>query len=233
MAKREKNKKTEVADDEVMVDIIEQTDYKENFFEKYQNYLIYVAGAVLLLVAVFFAYKYLFLAPKEKEAIAEMRQAELQFEKDSFALALDNPGEGFMGFIDIIDEYSGTKAGNLAKYYAGISCLNTGKFQEAIEYLDDFDEDELLTAIPKYGAMGDSYSELNDFDKAKKYYKLAVGKKANDLLTPYYLHKLALLYKSESNNEEAAKYFNRIKEEFPTSSYGREVEKFIYPPVNE
>lgn len=233
MAKKEKNKNKEVVTDEVMVDIIEQSDYKQNFVEKYQNYLIYAAGAVLLLAAAFFAYRYLYLAPKAKEAVNEMRQAELQFERDSFALALENPGEGFMGFIDIIDEYSGTKSANLAKYYAGICYLNTGKFQEAIDYLDDFDEDELLTAIPKYGAMGDAYSELNDFSKAKKYYKIAVEKKANELLTPYYLHKLALLYKSESNDEEALKYFKRLKEEFPLSSYGKDVERLIYPPVNE
>ncbi len=233
MAKKEKNKVKEVVEDEVMVDVIESTDYKQSFLEKYQNYLIYAAGALLLLVAAFFAYKYLYLAPKEKEAVTEMRQAELQFERDSFALALEKPGEGFMGFIDIIDEYSGTKTGNLAKYYAGISYLNIGKYQEAIDYLKDFNEDDLLTAIPKYGAMGDAYSELNDFDNAKKYYKIAVEKEANDLLTPYYLHKLALLYRSESKNEEAVKYLKRLKDEFPTSSYGKDAERLIFPPSNE
>ncbi|MGE5354874.1 MAG: tetratricopeptide repeat protein [Deltaproteobacteria bacterium] len=233
MAKKDKNNIQEVAEDEVIVDVIESTDYKQSFIEKYQNYLIYAAGGILLVVAAFFAYKYLYLAPKEKEAITEMRQAELQFERDSFALALDKPGEGFMGFNEIIDEYSGTKAGNLAKYYAGLCYLNTGKFQEAIDLLNDFDEDELLTSIPKYGALGDAYSELKDFENAKKYYKIAVEKKANDLLTPYYLHKLAILYRSESKNDEAAKYFKRLKEEFPSSSYGRDVEKMIFPPSNE
>lgn len=232
MAKKDKNKINEVAEDEVMVDIIEQDDYKVSFLEKYQNYLIYAAGGLLVLVALFFAYKFLYLAPKEKEAIAEMRQAELQFQRDSFAQALTKPGEGFMGFEEIADEYSSTNAGNLAKYYAGICNLNIGKFQEAIDFLEDYKEDKLITAISKFGALGDAYSELKNFDKAKDYYKKAVEEKANDVLTPYYLNKLAFLYKGESKTDEATKYFKRLVEEFPLSSYGKDAERLLFPPEN-
>jgi hypothetical protein len=52
-----------------------------------------------------------------------MMLAQQQFEKDSFQLALTNPGGGYSGFLDIIDSYSGTKTANLAKYYAGICYL--------------------------------------------------------------------------------------------------------------
>ncbi|HHB51479.1 MAG TPA: tetratricopeptide repeat protein, partial [Saprospiraceae bacterium] len=96
MAKRKKNteNKNQTVEDEVMVDIIEEYDFRENFIEKYQNYLLIGVAAILWIVGGYIAYKYLMLAPKEQEAIAEMMQAEKQFEKDSFALALDNPGEG-------------------------------------------------------------------------------------------------------------------------------------------
>ena len=41
-----------------------------------------------------------------------------------YNLAL-NGGEGKYGFIDIIDNYGSTDAGNLANYYAGMAFLNT------------------------------------------------------------------------------------------------------------
>lgn len=229
--KKEKNPKTNQRfEDEVMVDIIEEGDYKESFLDKYQNYLIIGVAALLLIIAGIFAYKYLFLAGKEKDAIAEMMQAEMQFERDSFTLALENPGEGYDGFLDIIENYKGTKAANLAKYYAGISYLNLGIYDGAIEYLKDYDEDDLVTAITKYGALGDAYSELDNMDEAKKNYEKAVNQKPNELLTPYYLKKLGILYKSEGNQDKANKYFKRIRDEFPRSTYAQGIEKYIFPP---
>jgi hypothetical protein len=48
------------------------------------------------------------------------------------------------------DEYSGTDAGNLANYYAGIAYLNTGKYTEAIDYLSKFKSDDIvLSALQK------------------------------------------------------------------------------------
>lgn len=229
MGRKKKNYTKPQVEDEVYVDVIEGGDYKESLIDKYQNYLLIGVAAVLIIIAGYFAYKYLMLVPKEKEAVTEMSQAELQFEKDSFALALDNPGEGYLGFLDIIDEYNGTKAANLSKYYAGISYLNLGMFDAAIEYLKDYKENELLTAITKYGAMADAYSELDDFDNAKKYYIKAVSQTSNDLLTPLYLKKLGMLLKSESKNEEANKYFQRIKDDFPKSNEAQDIEKYMSP----
>lgn len=235
MARKKKNtgKENQQFDDEVFVDIIEEDDYKGNFLEDYQNYILIGVAAVLLIVGGYFAYKFLMLAPKEKEAMAEMMQAEKQFEKDSFALALDNPGEGYSGFLGIIEDYSGTKSANTAKYYAGISYLNLGIYDTAIEYLKEYDANELVTTITKYGAMGDAYSELDDMDNAKKYYTKAVKVTPNELLTPYYLKKLAMLLKSEGNQEGANKYFQRIKDEFPKSTYAQDIEKYIFPPVED
>jgi hypothetical protein len=46
--------------------------------------------------------------------------------------------------IKIADEYSGTDAGNLANYYAGMAYLNTGKYNEAIDYLNKFKSDDIV-----------------------------------------------------------------------------------------
>jgi hypothetical protein len=54
-----------------------------------------------------------------------------------------NGSEGKFGFIKIADEY-GTDAGNLANYYAGMAYLNTGKYNEAIDYLNKFKSDDIF-----------------------------------------------------------------------------------------
>jgi hypothetical protein len=78
--------------------------------------------------------------PKQLEAADEMFVAQKFQQLDGVAsdslykLSL-NGSEGKFGFIKIADEYSGTDAGNLANYYAGMAYLNTGKYNEAIDYL--------------------------------------------------------------------------------------------------
>ena len=213
--------------DEVLIDLVETRDSAQSFFEKNQFKVLGGIALLALIVGALFAYFLLFKTPREAKAMSAMYKAEQQFQRDSFALALENPGGGFDGFLDIIDSYNGTKAANLARYYAGISYLNLGLYDPAIEYLQDFSAKGALLPITKLGALGDAYSEKGDFDQAMSYYQKAVNATPNDLLTPYYLQKLGLLSDKQGNAEGAAKYFNRIKEEFPDSEEGSQIEKYI------
>ncbi len=220
-------KNTEKQEKEVLFNLVDVKESTQHFLEKYQNYIIGVLAGILLIIGLFFVYKYLYQEPREKEALNELYKAQLQFERDSFALALNNPGEGYKGFIDIADDYKRTKAGNLANYYAGVSYLNLGKFEAAAAYLEDFRPAGTITPILKYGTLGDAYSELDNLDKAKKSYEKAVNAEDNDFLTPYYLRKLGMLYSATNDQEKAVQTFKRIIDEFPNSSFAGEVEKYI------
>jgi len=192
-------------------------DGTQEFFEK--NKMLILGGIVglVLLAILFSAYKYAYKMPQEKAASEELWHAERQFLQDSFDLALENPGGGYAGLLDIIDQYGGTKAGNLAKYYAGVSYLNLGRYEDAISYLKDFSAGGSVSPIMKHGIIGDAYGELQDYSSAISSYKKAVSKD-NELLTPYYANKLGILLMKEGNTSEAAKYFNLIKNDYPKSN---------------
>ena len=208
--------KPSVASDEI-VDVVEVKGSQisaKNFLDNNQKLISYVILGIAILAAFYFAYKYLYIGPREKDALNSMYKAEEVFAKDSFALALENPGGGFDGFLGIIDNYSGTKAANLAHYYAGISYLNLGKYEDALSYLEDYSAKDDVTSIMKLGALGDAHAELGDKDKALDYYKDAANKSENDLLAPYYLHKLALLYYSQGKTKEATEQLQKIKSKY-------------------
>ena len=139
MAQR-KGKSADATDE--IVDVVEvkgsNVAAAKNFYDENQKLISYVIIGLGILVALYFAYKYLYIGPREKEAVNAMYKAEEAFAKDSFALALENPGGGYDGFLGIIDNYGGTKAANLAHYYAGISYLNLGKYDDAVTYLEDY-----------------------------------------------------------------------------------------------
>lgn len=227
MAKRKQNKRALKQQEETLVNIVEVRDQAQDFLGKYQNYILIGVGAIALLFGGLFAYNNFYKVPKQNEAIEQMYQAEFQFQRDSFVLALTNPGGGYSGFLDIIDNYGGTPAANIAHYYAGISYLNLGQYDAAISYLEDFNPHGKLLPIMKYGALGDAYSESNQFDKALSFYEKAVGSADNETLTPYYLKKLAMFHEKQGNKDNALKAYTRLKQDYYNSSYGKDAEKYI------
>lgn len=225
MARRRNVKKKQA--DETLVDIIEVRDQAQSFVDQYQNYLFGGLTVLVLLVGGYLAYQNFYQKPRQMEATEQMFQAQVQFERDSFALALTNPGGGYSGFLDIIDNYKGTKAANLANYYAGVSYLHLGQYTAALDYLNDFKPTGEITPIMKWGAFGDCFSELNDLDKAMKYYQKAASTGENSILTPYYLKKIGLLHEHNGNPAEARKVYEEIKEKYPDSPDGQDIDKYI------
>lgn len=221
-----RSKVDEVEGDETLVDIVEVKEVAQDFFEKNQTLILSLIVGGVLLLGGYLAYKFGYQAPREKTATEAIYKAQEQFARDSFALALENPGGGFEGFLDIIENFSGTKAANTAKYYAGISYLNLGRFDSAIEYLNSYSANDDITPIMKSGALADAYAETGDLDKAVSLYEKAAYAEDNDYLSPYYLFKFAILSKKLGNNDDAAKAFDRIKNDYPNSNEASDAERF-------
>lgn len=228
MAKRRKKDfvREEIEEVEAVVGREREVDNRD-FLDKYRNILLGLLFGIVLLLAAYIIYKNMILEPKEKEAKAAIYKAEQQFERDSFKLALFNPGGGFDGLIDIIDSYSGTKTANLAKLYAGISHLNIGNYDEAIDQLQSHSASGDLSPILKNGNIGDAYSEKNEFEQAISYYEKATNASEDALLTPYYLYKLGLLAKRTGNNAKALSAFQRIKDKYKDSNEGSNIDVLI------
>lgn len=198
----------------------------EQFIEDHQKLISMVIGGILLVIIVYLGYNRLYLAPKEKEAQSQMYVAEKYFEKDSFDLALYGDGS-YPGFVEIIDQYGMTDAGELARYYAGISFLNMDNYDQAIEYLSDFKVKDDLLMPAAIGAIGDAYVGKDDIDQALSFYQDAYKESENTLTTPLYLMKAAAIYESQGKVQKALDNYEKIKRNYPDSHQGRQVNKFI------
>lgn len=213
--------------EDALLDLTKAKVQATSFFEKNQKLVIGVLTGLIAIVGGWFLYSNMIMQPKEEKAIAQMWMAQVQFEQDSFLVALENPGGGYSGFLNIIKEYKGTKAGNLAKYYAGICYLNLGIYDSALTYLEDYKPGGTVGPTMKFGALGDVYSELNQMDKAMASYKKASESAENELLTPYYLKKLALLHEAQNEVPKALEIYKHIKSHFPNSNEALSIDKYI------
>jgi tetratricopeptide (TPR) repeat protein len=226
----EKNSKTA----EVFSTLDATASKTEDFVAKNQRIIIGVVGAIALLTVGYLAYQKFVTGPKQEVAANEMYVAQQNFKKATDGVASDslyklslNGSEGKYGFIKIADEYSGTDAGNLANYYAGIAYLNTGKYTEAIEYLGKFkSEDIVLNALAK-GAIGDAYSQKNQPKEALENYVKAAESNKNDFTTPRFLLKAGKTALALGNKEDALKYFTDIKDNYDASPEAASIDVLI------
>jgi tetratricopeptide (TPR) repeat protein len=198
----------------------------EQFIEDNQKIITYVVGAVILAVAAYLGFNKFYLQPKEDEAKSQMFMAVNYFERDSFNLAINGDGNYF-GFLDIIDDYGITKAANRANYYTGISYLHLGQYEDALDYLNDFKTKDMLLAPVAEGAKGDAYLELGETDNALKQYKKAIALSENELTAPIYMMKAGQLLESMDELENALAMYEDIKEKYPESTEGTNVDRYI------
>jgi tetratricopeptide (TPR) repeat protein len=198
----------------------------EQFIENNQKLLTTIVLVILIIVAGYLAFNRYYLDPLEKEAQGQMFRAEQYFARDSFNLALNGDGN-YLGFLDIIDEYGITKSANLANYYAGISYLKTGQYQQSIEYLEDFKVNDKILEPEKLGAIGDAYMEMGDIEEALDYYNQAIKEDENQFTTPLYMSKAAFAYERMEKYDEAIELYESIKLEYPNSTQSEEADKSI------
>jgi len=228
MAKRRNRTRKKATEEESLVDVVETQERKTgSFLEDNQNTIFGVLVGAVILIGLYMLYKQFFKAPKEKQAIEEMAQAQFQFAQDSFALALTNPGGGYEGFSGLASNYGGTGAGNAAELYAGISYLQLGEFDAAIAHLKDYSPEGEIGPILKNGLLGDAYAEQNNLDEALSYYKKAVNAGDNQGVTPYYLLKQGMLEMKNQNNSAAKDAFAKLKDKYPLSRFAQDADKYL------
>ena len=203
----------------------------EEFVANNQNTILGLIGAITVVVLGYLAYDAYVLTPKNETAVSELNQAQYYFNlavngEESAALfeRAINGGDGKYGFLDIIENYSGTPAAGLAQYSTGMAYLNTKQYEKAISYLEDFSSDDVLLSALANGALGDAHAQLGDNQKALKYYKAAVNASDNGFTTPKYLFKAGLVGATLNQTSEALDFFKRIQEEFSSSPEAAQIE---------
>jgi tetratricopeptide (TPR) repeat protein len=221
MAKKKEENKALLENPEV---IQEKLEGLEHWAEKNLKLVIGVVGVLALAVGGYFGYKY-YIENQDKLAQKEMFQAVRYFEADSLNLALNGDGNN-LGFLQIIDDFGRTKAGNLANFYAGAIYMKQGKFPSAIVHLDDVLVNDLLVQARAYSLIGDAYMEQKKFDEAASYYDKAASYKPNKEFTPTYLMKAALAYEKLNNAEKAKAAYQTIIDTFWDSSEVQNAKKF-------
>lgn len=220
---------------EVFNTLDETASKSEQWIEKNSKVLFSLFAIIVVGMLGYMAYNNYVQKPKEAEAADELAYPKSFFDqaqnntiaKDSlYNLAL-NGADGKYGLLDIIDNYSSTKAGNIAKYMAGISYLRTGDYENAIIQLNDFSTDDEIIGAIALGSIGDAFSFNLQPEEALDYYEKAANFKSNDLTSPIYLMKAGNTALDLKNYKKAEELFQRIKDAHWQSDEAKEIDVYI------
>jgi TolA-binding protein len=199
----------------------------QDAWDRYGKQASYVLLAILVIVAGFFAYRNLVSEPNEKQAVEAMFRAEEYYRQDSARLALNGDNIN-AGFLKVISKYGGTKAANLASFYAGSCYLKLGDYGNAVKYLKDFSTSVKQLQERSYGLLGDAYSEQNKKEEAAEQYKKAgTYFEKDELFSPEYLFRSGYLYESMGKTQDAIAMYQLIKDKYPASPRGADIDKYL------
>ena len=209
------------------LNVEEALSQSEAFLIKNKKAIIGAVVAVIIIVAGIVMYKNLYAEPREEKAQAALFKGQEYFEADLYEQALNGDSIGFAGFAKIADEYSGTKAANLAKAYMGICFAHLGQYVAAVKALDSFSGKDQMIAPAMKGAMGNCYAQLGQLDKAASMLLSAADEADNNSLSPIYLQQAGEILVKQGKYDDAIKAYTKIKDKYFRSYQSMDIDKYI------
>ena len=216
MAKEIKNQNAEA--------VVEAVSKTEKFFNENGKLLSIIAVAVVVIAAGIFCWFKFAYQPKVEEAQGQMAYAEQNFRAGDFELALNGDGN-VLGFAQVIDEY-GAKAGKSVYFYAGACELQLGNWDAAIRYLNSYKGKDAILKARATACIGDAYVGLEEYGKALGYFEKAAAM-ADNIYAAGYLLKAGVTAEKLGQNAKALECYKKIKDQYPSSMEGYDVDKYI------
>jgi tetratricopeptide (TPR) repeat protein len=204
-----------------MLEKFSLNDFKSQLqTNKNLRFATYGIGSVIGILVLYFAYRQFIWSPSnEKSKESYYRGLNLAV-KDSTDAAINE-------LEPVVKKYDGKQGGEIAQFVLARQYMTKGDFKKAIEFLEDVDVNDTYVSVYKLGLMADCNSELGKYQDALDLYLEAAEKNENDLTTPSYLFKAALVAEEMKNFEEANELYTRIKGNYLNFSNSKSIDKYI------
>lgn len=197
--------------------LIESFEKAHSYYEENRNLILFSAIAVILLAGLSIGYYY-YSSTQEDKAQRLMTYPEQYYMNGEFEKALTGSEEEFtVGFEQIIDNYSGTDAANLARYYAAVCEFNIGNTEQALNYMNRYDVPEGIMGVGPLSFNAMLLTELGRHGEAADLYVKAAEWDENDSTTPYNYLEAAHAYHDAGDIENARTYAQKILNDYPDS----------------
>lgn len=222
---KKKQQEKKYATEEAFESLEQTAQASEHFLEKNAKILGIIFGALILAAVGYFAYLKFVIEPKNEDAQKEIVTADQMFESDSLDLALNGSPGAYLGYNQIIDEYSGSDVANVAKYKSAVALYQQGKYQEALDRINSFNTSEKALSAMKNGVKGDALVQLGKKEEGLDAYENAVNASDLEILQKVYTKKAAVLAMDMKAYDRGLKTVQSYLKNNPDGDTGDEIAK--------
>ena len=218
--------KQEIKQEQVL-NVEEAVSRSEAFINKNKKTIVGIVCAIVIIIAGSVLLTTQYIRPREQKAAEALFAGERYFQNGDYETALNGDQNEYAGFEAVINEFGGTKAGKLAKAYAGISLAKLGRHEEAIPYLKSFKGDDVMVAPSVLAALGNCYAQMGNEAQAAATLIKAAQKADNNLLSPAYLIQAGQIYEKLGKNSDALKAYQEVKDKYYGSTQAMDIDRYI------
>ena len=174
-----------------------------SFIEKHFKTIAVATCGVLAAIIICLVVNQYYIQPNKIEAADNIAVAQQHFQQGMYEQALNGDGTN-LGFLQIIEQYGSTPSGNIARLYAGLCYANTDRAEEAVKYLEDYDQcDDMMVSNASIAALGNVYAQLGQNEKAADTLLKAAKRANSTTLSPLFYLQAGQLYESLGNKDKA------------------------------
>lgn len=220
--------KKKISRKEIKEDKLVTTYYQAvQYFEENKSRIYIYAGVLLAVVAAVYFYISYKSSQNEKADLALSKVISL-YDAGAYQEAINGrTADNVIGLQKIVDEYGSTESGETAKIYLANAYNFLGRTDDALKYYDDYSGDNDVFEATALAGKGGCLEAKGEFEKAADAYKEASLVAKNNPLNAEYLLQSGINYLEAGNKEDALTVLQKAKDEYKTSPYARDVERYL------
>lgn len=224
-SKKEFNKKEYVQPIEEQ-DFLHKLKNLKQLFEKHQKQILIGLGALAVIIVLIITYLNRVELNNQKASVSLFKISKA-YEAGQYRNAVDgNEALGIEGLKSIVEQYSGTNNGELARIYLANCYLFLGIIDSAKIHYDDYSGNSDLHQATAYAGYASCIEKEGKFKEAAEYFMKAVKvEKVNPSIPDYYYY-AGINFFNAGENEKALEIFTKIKNEFKNTIAHQEGEKY-------
>ncbi len=185
-----------------------------------------VAIPVVLIIVVWFVANN--RSQNNQRATTDLAKVYQLYDQGQYKLAVDGiPQENIRGLQSIVDDYGSTPSGEMAKLYLADCYFNLKDYDKALKYYSDVDLGDKLLSSSALAGEAACHEAKGEHAEAAALYEKAASKYATALQAPDDLFNAAHNYSRAGKKAKAVEMLNRIKKEFPNTSYARDLDRYL------
>ena len=209
----------QLSKEELELDPLIQTIGKvTNLYQANKTAVLSVGIGIIVILGSIIGYSY-YSDSQEGRAQALLAAAEQYYTEGDYTRALNGDDADLtLGMLQIVDNYSGTDAANLATYYASVSHFKLGQYEEALAYIKNYSTPSGILGVGSISYHANVLSQLGEHQEAAAKYERAANWDKNDSTTPFNLLQAAKEYSKAGDDAKALAIIESIIEEYPSSA---------------